>query len=249
MKKGSKRVTAAALALLMASSAAAGSLFDSPAELLAEDAGSAIVLAADDDAPAGGDEAGGEADGEESRRRGGGLRASLRQRVLRLPLAVRLLVVLPLWGIGSAVLSLAGAAWTLLAPYLSRVGGFALLLALLGLGFAAGAKAVFPDLPLKKLLSRRSLALLALCAAGLTAGDAVLAAVWKDYGPVRSAVLSGGFFLALCAALLPFALKEQRRRLRKAEKERADAERAEAERRARQPLIFTDGVQSYTVRR
>lgn len=245
MKKRSKRTTAAAMALLTAAGLTTGSLFDSPADLLSDGGtDSALVLRLDNGADDGGDDAGpGEDESGESRRRSGP-RAVLRERVLRLPLVLRLTVVLPLWALGSVLLTALSGLWTLVSPLLGRVGGWALLLLALAACFAGAAKAVFPDLPLKKIFSRRSLVALLLGASALTALDAVLAAAWADYAPVKNAVLSAGFFLALCAALVPFALREQRRRLAAAA-EAAERERAE---RAREPLVFTDGVSTYTVR-
>lgn len=247
MKKNTKRTAAAAAALLLAASVTAGSLFENPADLLSDDGGSAVVYQLSDGGDDDGAGAGGEENDGENRRRPGP-REVLRRRILRLPLVVRLLVVLPLWGVGSAVLAAAGAAWALLSPFAGRVGGFALLLALLTLSFAAAAKAVFPDLPLKKIFSRRGLAALALGAAALAALDAVLGAAWAEYAGVKNAVLSVGFFLALSAALVPFALREQRRRAEALEKARSEAERAEAERKAREPLVFTDAAGSFAVR-
>ena len=229
--RAKKTAAVSAVALLTAASVMTGSLFDSPSALLPEDGGSAVVYnmttgldgADDDDAGVNEDES------EETRRRGG-IRAVLRARILRLPLWVRLVVLLPLWALGSAILAAAGAAWGLLSPVMGRVAGFALLLALLVGAFVLAAKAVFPDLPVKKLLSRRSLVALLLGAAALSVADAVLGATWADYEQAKDVVLSVGFFAALSCAAVPFALREQKRRL---------AARPE---RPKQPdkLVFTD---------
>ena len=309
MTKNAKKAAATtAVALLTAASVVTGSQFETPAALLPEDGAPAIVYnantgldgAEDDDAGVSEDES------EETRRRGG-IRAMLRQRILRLPLVVRLLVVLPLWALGTVILAAAGAVWPLLSPVLGKVAGFALLLGLLigafvlaataafpalsakkllsrrnlvalllgaaalsvvdavlgaawpllspALGRVAGfalmlallvgacvlaAKAAFPDLPIKKLLNRRSLVALLLGAAALSVVDAVLGAAWADYGQAKNIVLSAGFFLALCCASVPFALREQKRRLAAA---KASAERAKKPDR----LVFTDAGGTFTV--
>lgn len=238
--RAKKAAAVSAVALLTAASVATGSLFDSPAALLAED-GTPIVCTVNDGVEdAEDDAAAGETENEETRRRGG-VRAALRARILQLPLIVRLLVVLPLWALGSALIAAAGAAWTLLSPVLGKLAGFALLLALLAGTFLAAVKTAFPDLPLKKILNRRSLVALLLGAAALTVADAALPAFWDEYEQVKTIVLSVGFFTALSCAAVPFALREQKRRL--------TAARAEAE-RAKRPdkLTFTDGVGTYTVR-
>ncbi len=246
MKKSAKKAAVtSALALLTAASVVTGSLFDSPAALLPDDGAPAVVYnmttgldGADDD------DAGAQEDESEETRRRGGIRAMLRMRILRMPLIVRMLVVLPLWALGSVILAAAGAAWTLLSPVLGKLAGFALLLALLAGSFALAAKAVFPDLPLKKLFSRRSLVALLLGAAGLTTADAVLPAVWAGYAQVRSIVFSAGFFAALCCVCVPFLLREQKRRLAAADKEAK--QRAEAPKRP-EKLTFTDAGGTFTV--
>lgn len=243
MKKSTKNAAAAvtAVALLTAASVMTGSLFDTPAALLPDDGAPSIVYnmntgldgAEDDDAGVSEDES------EEKSKRGG-VRAVLRQRILQLPLIVRLLVILPLWALGSVILAAAGAAWPLLSPVLGKIAGFALMLALLIGAFVLAAKAVFPDLPVKKLLSRRNLVALVLGAAALSLADAVLGAAWTDYEQIKNVALSAGFFVALSCAAVPFALREQRRRLAKAA--------AQREREEPSTLMFTDGVGTFPVR-
>lgn len=234
-----KTAALSAVALLAAASVTTGSLFSTPAALLTDDgAPSAYTVSVDADG-ADGDGADAEQDENGETRRRAGVRAALRARVLRLPLAVRLLVVLPLWALGSGILAAAGAAWSLLAPALGRIAGWALLLALLVGAFALAAKAAFPDLPLKKILSRRSLVALALGASALALTDAALGASWEDYAEVKNLVLSAGFFAVLVCAAAPFALREQRRRL--------SASGSETPKRP-DKLVFTDGANTYTVR-
>lgn len=238
MGKLKKTAAVSAVALLTAASVTTGSLFSTPAALLANDApASAYTVSVDldglDD-----DDAGTEQDENDEAKKRGGVRSLLRARVLRLPLFVRLLVVLPLWALGSVLLAASGAAWALLSPMLGKVAFWALTLALLVGAFLLAAKAAFPDLPVKKILSRRSLVALLLGASALAVADAVLVAVWAEYEQVKSIVLSVGFFAALSCAAVPFALREQKRRLS------APAPTPEKPDR----LIFTDGVDTYTVR-
>lgn len=241
--KVKKTAAVSAIALLTAASVVTGSLFDSPAALLPDDGSPNVAYnmtvgldGAEDD-----DDAGVEEDESEETRKRGGVRAMLRERILRLPLLVRLLVVLPLWGVGSAILAAAGAAWTLVSPALGKVAGFALMLALLAGSFLLAAKAVFPDLPLRKIVNRRSMVALLLGAAALSVADAVLGAVWGEYEQMKDIVLSAGFFVALSCAAVPFALREQKRRL--------SAAKTKTERK-RKPdkLVFTDGAATYTIR-
>ncbi|MBE7004527.1 MAG: hypothetical protein E7425_09650 [Ruminococcaceae bacterium] len=242
MKKTAKKAAlTTAIALLTAASVVTGSLFESPAALLPDDGAPSVVYnvttgldGADDD------DAGMQDDESEETRRRGGVRAALRQRILQLPLIVRLLVVLPLWALGSVLLAAGGAAWTLAQPVLGKIAGFALMLALLAGCFLIGAKAAFPDLPVKKLLNRRSLVALLLGASGLSVLDAVLVAVWGEYEAAKAIVLSAGFFVALCSASIPFALHEQKRRL-------ASAREAAERQKKPEKLTFTDAAGTFTV--
>ena len=239
MKKSTKQAAATTvIALLTTASVVTGSLFETPAALLPEDGAPAVVYNMNSGLDGAEDDAGMNEDESEEKSRRGGIRAVLRQRILQLPLAVRLLVILPLWALGSIILAAAGAVWTLLSPVLGKVTGFALMLALLVGAFVLAAKAVFPDLPVKKLLSRRNLAALLLGAAGLCAADAVLGAAWADYESVKNIVLSVGFFLALSCAAVPFVLREQKRRLAAAKAERA---------KKPDKLVFTDAGGTFTV--
>ncbi len=235
-----KTATASALALLTAASVVTGSLFNSPAALLPDDGGAGIIYNVSSDGGADDDAGAQEGENGESRRRSGAC-AVLRERILRLPLLVRLLVILPLWALGSAILAAAGALWTVFSPVVGRTAFFALVLALLLGAAAMAAKAVFPDLPLKKLLSRRGLAALVLGAAGLSAADAVLGAAWADYARAKEIVVPILFFLALCGVSLPLLLGEQKRRLARAE----DAEDGKTDDKT---LTFTDGIGTFQLR-
>ncbi|MBQ9459612.1 MAG: hypothetical protein IJU66_06725 [Oscillospiraceae bacterium] len=239
MKKAKKAALTTVIALLTAASVVTGSLFESSAALLPDDASPSIVYnmtngldGADDD------DAGPQEDESSETRRRGGVRAVLRARILKLPLFVRLFVILPLWAFGSVLLASLGAVWGMAQPVLGKIAGFALLLALLALCFLLCAKAVFPDLPVKKLLNRKSFVALLLGASGLSVLDAVLGAAWGEYEQMKTVILSAGFFAALCAAAVPFALREQKRRFR-----------AVREREEKKPktLTFTDAGGTFQV--
>ena len=212
VSKVKKTAAVSAVALLTAASVATGSLFSTPAALLSDAGTPASAYSVSVDLDGADDDGAGVEQDESGEAKKRGIRSALRARILRLPLAARLLAVLPLWALGSVIL--AGA-------------------------FLFTAKAVFPDLPLKKILNRRSLVALLLGASALAAADAVFGATWEDYTQVRNIVLSVGFFAALSCAVVPFALREQKRRLALPEAKLP---------KKPDKLIFTDGVDSYTVR-
>ena len=225
-----KRAAAAAVAVVTSAGMVVGGIFQSPADLLDEQKPLAqVVLADDEDLTGGGDDgddgaAGGVTAEEEEER--AGLRASLRQRLRRLPYAVRLLVLLPLWALGWALLSGASALWTaLLSPILGKALAWLLLLgALLG-AFVLAGKAVFPDLPVKKILNKRSLLGLVIGSVALGTADIVAPFFWADYARVESIARGLGLLLLFGTVTGLFVRRELRRRRARAKQE-AEAESA-----------------------
>ena len=210
--RGNRAVLSATLALLTAASVTVGGMFDSPDAILDPDEPNAIVaqaMKADDDA----DEPDtGEEDVEKTRRRAG-IGASLRAWILHLPLAVRLIAVVPMWALGSLILGAAGALWSAVGtPLLSHVLSTLALFAVLLGAFCAAAKTIFPDLPLRKIVNRRSMAALLIGAVLLGAADAGLPLVWKGYEQIRRLVELGGSLLLLTGVTARFTLREQKKR-------------------------------------
>lgn len=169
--------------------------FDTPADLLHDDDDAAVtahtVILADDDADL--------PDEEDEERKG----SPVRRWMQSLPLAVRALVGVPLWALGWVLTELASLLWTaVLSPLGSSVLSW-LLTALLAVGaFDLTAKALFPDIPFRKLLSRRNLLLILDGTLLLGAADTVLPLVWEDYPPIGQWLRLGGTALLLAAGCL-----------------------------------------------
>ena len=158
---------------------------DSPIELLQDNASAAAVTAQADD---------GMTAQEDVRKN-----APLRRRLLALPLGVRALFVIPLWALGWGVTELAALLWqAVLTPIGGSVASW-LLTAVLAVGaFALTAKAMCPDLPLKKLLRPRNILIIAGGVLCLGLIDTLLPLFWEDYPPI-------GQWLRLIAAALMIA--------------------------------------------
>ncbi|HCU08562.1 MAG TPA: hypothetical protein DF480_06335 [Clostridiales bacterium] len=109
--------------------------------------------------------------------------------ILGLPQGIRVMLVLPLWGLGTF---LSAAASTLWAGLFSPALGFAvswLLGAAVLLGtFGLGAKLLFPNLPLKKIFNRKNLIALGGMALLLVAADGILPLYWPEYTAISAAV-------------------------------------------------------------
>ena len=247
-----KKLAASGVAVVTSASLLVGGLFNSPAALVEQpDLNPVAVVDDEDDLDGNGDGGDGpdtadgeseseqEEDEEDGEGAESGVRAGLRQKILQLPYSVRLLVILPLWAIGYALIGLGGSLWaSVLSPVLGKVLAWLLFLgALLG-SFLLAGKAAFPDLPLKKILNKRSLSALAIGAVALGAADLIVPLFWDGYDRLADIVRAVGGVLILGGVSWAFAGRELRRR--RAEKEAAERAAEEArETEAPQPRPVT----------
>ena len=183
--------------MVAVASLAVGALFEEPAELLAaeserdgdgDDGRTAAVSVGKRLAPAA---------GARKKRLQQGFANRLRALLLSQPVAVRALLLLPLWCVGRA--GIAGLALLLraLAPVWQMVLGV-LLNALLLIGlFALVYKLLFPNRSLKALLKKKNWIALACASVVLSVADALLRRHWPDYAPVSIGIRLGLGFLVL----------------------------------------------------
>ncbi|MGX8699370.1 MAG: hypothetical protein ACSW8F_05510, partial [bacterium] len=117
-----------------------------------------------------------------------------KRRLAALPLRRRALWLGPLWLVGAVLVGLVSA----LLP-----GRLALLVSLgltLG-GFALAGKILFPEVPLRKLFSKKSLSALLVGAGAVWAAGAVLPLIWDGYDLAVGLVEALLYLAALCAGL------------------------------------------------
>ena len=148
-----KRAAAGAAAALASASLVVGGLFQSPADLLDEPVDSYIASAIDlpDD-----DLDGGEDDTLPDEKKKS-ISSRLRSRILALPAAVRAAVFLPLWVIGCGLIGIVSALWGgVLSPAVSAALSWVCIAAVMLLALCAGVKALFPSVPIRRILSRRT---------------------------------------------------------------------------------------------
>ena len=221
-----KKALKAGVAVVTSASVLVGGLFSSPDALLAQEQNlNPITITQndndndqDDDDSSSGDE---EDEDEEGGGESVGWRAALRQRILELPLAVRMFVLVPLWAIGWAIWTVAGGLWTmLLGPIAGKAVSWLFLLAALFGAVALGMKTVFPDLPLKKIFNKKSLLGLILGGLGLGVADLTVPMFWDGYEALAHVLRASG--MALVLGTLAFVLV--RRILREKQAEPAPAE-------------------------
>ena len=247
-----RRVTAGAVALVTSASVLVGGIFHSPA-LLPDDQELAPQVAwteSDDDDLDGSGDDGDSGSGEESVEIAQTVEETeappevwddQRRRWQRLPAALRWLAIPLCAALGLLLFSGSTALFgTVLGAIAAKALGWVLLLAALVLGFAAAVKSVFPDLPLKKILNKRSLTGVLLGGAALAALDLLLPLFWADYTRVELLVRALGVLGVIGTAAGSFAVREKRRRDEEALPEAEPEEPEEEEEEAEKPMTRED---------
>ncbi len=215
-----KKAVKAGVAVLTSASVLVGGLFSSPDALLADEQqlNPVAITQNDNDNDLdgdGGDEEDGGSQEEEEEQSGEsvGLRAALRHRILRLPLAVRVFVLVPLWAVGWAFWTVATGLWTmLLGPVAGKALGWLFLLAALLGAAALGLKTVFPNLPLKKIFNKKSLLGLLLGGLGLGAADLTVPLFWDGYERLAQILRASGMGLILAVVCFAAIRRMQKSR-------------------------------------
>lgn len=184
-------------ALILTAAVTVGSVFSGPDEIcggLSEEILNPTPIVLDIDSVDAPDDSGDQAP-EESKK--SGIRARLKAAILSLPPWARYLMVTPLWALGYLFLWLGGLlASRVLVPYagpiIAALVGFAVMAGL----FAAAAKSIFPEIPFKKIFSKRNLLALGAIALLFAAGDALGPLYYEDWPIVSAAVkLAAGLLL------------------------------------------------------
>lgn len=213
-----KRAMASAVAGATTLGIILGGTFDTPAELLERELLSSrpavtdmlIDEAADNDD---GDDAA--LAGEERKK---GLRARFKERVMAMPYYLRACVALPLWCLGWLILSAVGIIWEpLLSPVLSLLLNCLCVGGIIAAALIMTVKAAFPDMPVKKILNRRSLSTVFVGTLLFGTAGALMQIFLPEYERLRD-IAEGVIILAvLAAAALPLMRREAKRRKRAAQ--------------------------------
>ena len=186
-----KKAAIAAVTTAAAAGLVTGTLFDSPADLMGEPEPAAVV--------------------ETLEKRDSGTvetlkpLSRLRQWILGLPAAVRMLVGVPLWLLGWILLSALSLLWGGMAPLTGRLLNWLCLALVLTAVFAAAVKAAFPKLSLRRILRPGTLAAILAVTLVLGLADMALPTVWRDYDPASQLMwrLGAACLLAfLCCRML-----------------------------------------------
>ena len=243
LDKMKNKGAAATAATIAAAGLLVGGSFEAPADILKdEDAALApppIVETLNAEVEPDGDGAEGEdAAAEEDKQRKKGLRARTRDLVLRMPLALRACVAVPLWGVGWVLLSLLSLLW---AGVLSPVGGaiakWVVIALMLLAAIALTVKTAFPKTPLKKIFNKYTLLWVLGGSTLFCLADVVLQRLYPDAPRLFDIARLVASAALLAGALVPILKHEKKKREK--EKQAEDEARAAAEAAALEAEIET----------
>lgn len=189
-----KAVKATTTAILIAS-LLTGLSFSGPAEINEDQASSQlrpapIVMDIDDYMNTSVDD---DDDADEQKNAKPGFIARFKQAVLSMPSSIRLLIITPLWALGTAMMTVVSFLWNIIfsSPLGAFIASFAVGFAVLFGLFAVTAKMLFPDVPLRKILSKRNVLVLGIAALLLAVIDWLAPMYWHQYPAVAAAVKLG----------------------------------------------------------
>ena len=235
-----KKVAAAVAATIAASGAAVDMSFDNPADLLQADASvepkvQYVNLENDQDT--------GQAQDEDKQKQKQSEKSGpVREWILKLPLAVRACFVLPFWFAGHLIVLGTSALFTGLSPVFHWLLGFVVLALVIAGAFTATAKAMFPDLPIRKILNRHSIKWILIAAAAVWLADLLLGIFWAGYAHVKTICIGTFTLIAITSVVVWFARREHRRRAELAAREEEPPDEEPQE------LVYTSLGHTFTVR-
>ncbi|MBR4658856.1 MAG: hypothetical protein IKP26_06335 [Clostridia bacterium] len=213
LKKAAKKAGHAAAGAGLAVSMFLGSLFSSPAEIIEpEEAASSSPPAVVQIAPPPDTSADfcldSELPEEETKRT---WKDRVKAYLLRLPVPVRILFLLPMWAVGFAILWVFSALGSLMGvPIVGGIIRFIIgALVVFGL-IVLGEKLMFPDVPLKKLVSGKNVIPLAAACGVIALAGALGGELWKDKQWI-TAVIDAGAAALYIAYFLIFIKRPERK--------------------------------------
>lgn len=227
-----KKISMAAVAAVASAGVLVGGMFNSPADLVENPMSSAIdrafppaaveVFPADSeenpaepeeknksglDSTSDDPEGSGPSGGERPPETGNAVRSG----ILRLPLFVRAAAGVPLWCVGWVLIHAAEVSWSFaLAPVLKTVLGWIAVAFLILAASAVTVKALFPKLPMKSILNRRTFLITVIGILVLALLDVVLPLLWDGYDRVSFLLIIVASTVVLFLILFPFLRRKIR---------------------------------------
>ena len=166
---------------------------------------------------------------EEEERKKGGIRARIRDFVLRLPLAVRACVVVPLWGVGWVLISIASMLWAgVLSPVGAAIAKWIAIALMILAALAITVKTVFPKTPLKKIFNKWTLLWVLGGSTAFCIADVVLQHFYPDMPRLFDIARIVASAALLISAVIPVLKHEKKDRDKRRQEEEEAREREEA---------------------
>ena len=212
------KLITAVTALSLFTGITAGSVFDSPSEITLSDVKEPtpvveVVDLGKRDASLKIDEPEAELIEEEKKT----LKQRIKERIQALPAGVRTVVVLPLYYVGTLVTRVAGAAFSsVMAPVLAAVLKWVVLAAVIFGCVAFALKAIFPDIPLKKILRPRNFFYVLLGVVVIALIDKAMPLIFADYRKWADAAMFVLGLLVVIITVVPTVVSISRKRREKA---------------------------------
>lgn len=237
-----KKAAATALATTIAASGAAvDATFDSPQDILQNTYVEPVVDYVTPDGTI--DDDGTTQDDEDKGKQAvTAAKKTVREWVLELPLWVRAIVVVPLWFVGNLVMYAGHLVIVGLSPVWGSILNLLMLAGVLTAAFTIAAKAMFPDVPLRKILNKRTFKGILNAAVFVFLLDLALKVGWPPYMQYRTIAIALFTLAVLFLLVMRFGRRENKRR-------RKEREMAEAMGVDEEDLVYESLGQTFTLRR
>lgn len=211
-EKNKKRFVRAGIAFAATAGVLIGGLFHSPADVVSDPMNALDRMAAppaielvvpnteEDPFP----DLGGGSDEPVNEEKKRSLRDKFRKAFLRLPKGVRATVGIPLWALGWVIITAVTALWSaVFSPVLSAIGGWLLTGVFILLCTLCAVKAAHPELPIKKILNKKTISGVFIAILLCAGADAVLPLFWTGYEKVSTILRCSAATAILCITVLP----------------------------------------------
>ena len=236
LDKMKNKGAATAAATVAAAGVLIGGSFEAPADILKDNdsalAPPPIVETLNAEIDPGDGDAGNEdaaAEEEEEEKKKSGVRQKTRDFVLRLPLAVRACVAVPLWCVGWTLISAASLLWAgVLSPAGAAIAKWVAIALMILAALAVTVKTVFPKTPLKKIFNKYTLLWVLGGSTAFCIADVVLQRVYPDMPRLFDIARAAASAALLAAAVIPVLKHEKKARDKKRREEEEEREREEA---------------------
>ncbi|MCR4607436.1 MAG: hypothetical protein K5771_06900 [Oscillospiraceae bacterium] len=141
----------------------------------------------------------------------------LRDLLLRMPRAVRIILLLPLWCIGTALMTVLTPLFSaVLPPLLNIMIRWVLIAAVLVALAAAACKLIFPDIPLKKVFSKKNMLSAVIYGAFVGMSGWVLEELYPESRFLVPGVYAGAAALFIGGCMITAAFRKEKREAAKA---------------------------------